>query len=70
VRVILHVEIGNLFSQNCRMVWVGRDPNLVPTRLRWAGIAQIPVQPGLEHFQGQGIYSFLDVQGLVGWGPS
>jgi len=60
-------------TQNHRMVWVGRDliDRPVPTLLLWAGhlsldqVAQSPVQPGLEHFQGQGIHLNLLLQFLI-----
>jgi len=48
------------------MVWVGWDltDNLVPMppameeHLPLDQVAQSPIQPGLEHFQGRGIHNF------------
>ena len=48
------------------MVWVGKDlkGHLIPTPLHGQGhllldqVAQSPIQPGLEHFQGGGTHNF------------
>ena len=60
-------------SQNCGMVWVGRDlkDHLVPTPCHGQGhlppdqVAQSPSKPGLEHFQGGDIHSFSGQPGPV-----
>jgi len=50
---------GEMGIDNHRMVWVGRDlkGHLVPLPLSWAGtpstFPQSPVQPSLEHLQGE-----------------
>ena len=61
-------------SQNHRVVRIGRvlTDHLVPTPCHGQGhlppdqVAQSPVQPGLEHFQGAGSHSF---SGQPGPGP-
>lgn len=55
------------------MVWVGRvlEDHLLPTPLVWTGlpsvdqVAQIPIQPGLEHFPGWDVFSRFLLFGCV-----
>ncbi|KAK4821804.1 hypothetical protein QYF61_003833 [Mycteria americana] len=54
------------YVQTHRMIWVAKDlkDHLVPTPCHGQGqlpldqVAQSPMQPGLEHFQGWGIHNF------------
>lgn len=60
------VTFHMLYLKNHRMVWVRKDPqdHLVLMALLWPGTPSIRphcsklIQPSLEHFQGQGKYSF------------
>jgi len=54
-----------LESQNCRIVWVGRNPqrSSIPTSLPWTGTPttpQKPVQPDLECLQGWSIHHIFE----------